>query len=79
MNLDASNKLLKIIEELPSGTVFLFVSKQPEKLIDFIKASKNKNQNFYFEEIKWFKGHERKNKYKLSGKFNKGNVGKIKK
>ena len=83
MNLDASNKLLKIIEEPPSGTVFLFVSKQPEKLIATVSSrlQKTKIRNFYLEEIKWFfKDHEKKElniNYLVN--LTKGNVGKIKK
>jgi DNA polymerase-3 subunit delta' len=36
MNLDTSNKLLKILEEPPEKTIFILVSNQTEKLIDTI-------------------------------------------
>ena len=36
MNKEAANKLLKLIEEPPKETLFIFVSDQPEKIIDTI-------------------------------------------
>ena len=36
MNLEASNKLLKILEEPPLGTIFLLVSEAPNKLLPTI-------------------------------------------
>ena len=34
MNLTSANKLLKLLEEPPQGTVFLMVSEEPEKLLE---------------------------------------------
>lgn len=36
MNLTSANKLLKLLEEPPSGTVFLLVSEEPERLLETI-------------------------------------------
>ena len=36
MNLECSNKLLKIVEEPPKDTLFLFVSEEPDKIIPTI-------------------------------------------
>ena len=36
MNQEASNKLLKLVEEPPAGTIFLFVSQNPDKIISTI-------------------------------------------
>ena len=36
MNLTSANKLLKLLEEPPQGTVFLMVSEEPEKLLETI-------------------------------------------
>ncbi|GAB6982051.1 DNA polymerase III subunit [Prevotella dentasini] len=36
MNLASANKLLKLLEEPPQGTVFLMVCEEPEKLLDTI-------------------------------------------
>jgi len=38
MNLDAANKLLKLLEEPPQGTLFLLVSHQPERLLPTIRS-----------------------------------------
>jgi DNA polymerase-3 subunit delta' len=38
MNLDAANKLLKLLEEPPAGTLFLLVSHQPERLLPTIRS-----------------------------------------
>jgi len=38
MNQEASNKLLKLIEEPPVGTLFLLVSQSPEKIISTIRS-----------------------------------------
>ena len=36
MNLTSANKLLKLLEEPPQGTVFLMVCEEPEKLLETI-------------------------------------------
>lgn len=38
MNQEASNKLLKLIEEPPAGTLFILVSQSPEKIISTIRS-----------------------------------------
>lgn len=38
MNQDAANKLLKLLEEPPQGTLFLMVSHQPERLLPTIRS-----------------------------------------
>lgn len=38
MNLEAANKLLKLIEEPPAQTVFIMVSEEPERLLDTIRS-----------------------------------------
>lgn len=38
MNQDAANKLLKILEEPPAGTLFLLVSHAPERIISTIRS-----------------------------------------
>lgn len=38
MNLDASNKLLKLLEEPPEGTLFLLISHSPERLLQTIRS-----------------------------------------
>ena len=38
MNLDAANKLLKLLEEPPAGTLFLLVSHNPERLLPTIRS-----------------------------------------
>ena len=38
MNLDAANKLLKLLEEPPQGTLFLLVSHNPERLLPTIRS-----------------------------------------
>lgn len=38
MNLDAANKLLKLLEEPPQGTLFLLISHQPERLLATIRS-----------------------------------------
>ena len=38
MNLDAANKLLKLLEEPPKGTLFLLVSHNPERLLPTIRS-----------------------------------------
>ena len=38
MNLDAANKLLKLLEEPPQGTLFLLVSHQSERLLPTIRS-----------------------------------------
>jgi len=38
MNLDAANKLLKLLEEPPLGTLFLLVSHNPERLLPTIRS-----------------------------------------
>lgn len=38
MNLEAANKLLKLLEEPPQGTLFLLVSHQPERLLPTIRS-----------------------------------------
>jgi len=38
MNQEASNKLLKLIEEPPVGTLFILVSQSPEKIISTIRS-----------------------------------------
>ncbi|MGN1375119.1 MAG: ATP-binding protein [Prevotella sp.] len=38
MNSECANKMLKIIEEPPSETLFMLVSEEPEKLLDTIKS-----------------------------------------
>ena len=38
MNAECANKMLKIIEEPPSETLFLLVSEEPEKLLDTIRS-----------------------------------------
>ena len=38
MNADAANKLLKLIEEPPTGTLFLLVSHNPERILQTIRS-----------------------------------------
>ena len=38
MNADAANKLLKLLEEPPQGTLFLLISHQPERLLATIRS-----------------------------------------
>ncbi len=38
MNLEAANKLLKLLEEPPQGTLFLLVTHQPERLLPTIRS-----------------------------------------
>lgn len=38
MNLEAANKLLKLLEEPPQGTLFLLVSHHPERLLSTIRS-----------------------------------------
>ncbi|WP_456103772.1 DNA polymerase III subunit [Prevotella sp.] len=38
MNLTSANKLLKLLEEPPQGTVFLMVCEEPEKLLETIRS-----------------------------------------
>ena len=38
MNLEASNKLLKIIEEPPSGTVFLLITEDKTRILETIRS-----------------------------------------
>lgn len=38
MNLDAANKLLKLLEEPPQGTLFLLISHHPERLLPTIRS-----------------------------------------
>jgi DNA polymerase III subunit delta' len=38
MNLTSANKILKLLEEPPSQTVFLMVSEEPEKLLETIRS-----------------------------------------
>lgn len=42
MNAECANKLLKILEEPPAGTLFLMVSEEPEKLIETIRSRAQK-------------------------------------
>ena len=38
MNIECANKLLKLIEEPPQGTVFIMVSEEPDKLLETIRS-----------------------------------------
>ena len=38
MNIECANKLLKLIEEPPSQTIFIMVSEEPEKLLETIRS-----------------------------------------
>ena len=38
MNLDCANKMLKLIEEPPTQTLFIMVSREPEKLLETIRS-----------------------------------------
>ena len=38
MNIDCANKMLKLLEEPPSQTVFLLVSEEPERLLETIRS-----------------------------------------
>ncbi len=53
MNIEASNKLLKLLEEPPGGTVFLLVSEEPWLLLPTIKSRLQtiKIHNFISEDI----------------------------
>ena len=53
MNIEASNKLLKTLEEPPSGTIFLVVSENTGKLLDTIisRLQVIKIKKFSAEEI----------------------------
>ena len=53
MNKNTSNKLLKLFEEPPKGTVFMLVSEKPEKLLSTIRSRFHHIQikNFNSEEI----------------------------
>ena len=44
MNITASNKLLKLYEEPPAGTVFLFVSENPNALLPTVISRLQKTQ-----------------------------------
>lgn len=48
MNLTSANKLLKLLEEPPSQTVFLMVSDEPEKLLETIRS---RTQRFELKRI----------------------------
>lgn len=48
MNLTSANKLLKLLEEPPSQTVFILVSEEPEKLLETIRS---RTQRFDFKRI----------------------------
>lgn len=48
MNADCANKLLKLIEEPPSQTVFILVSEEPERIIGTIRS---RTQRFDFRKI----------------------------
>lgn len=48
MNQTSANKLLKLLEEPPSQTVFILVSEEPEKLLDTIRS---RTQRFDFKRI----------------------------
>ena len=53
MNLEVSNKLLKLFEEPPKGTIFLLVSNNPNKLLPTIlsRVQKIKISNFSVDDI----------------------------
>lgn len=38
MNVQAANKLLKLLEEPPAGTVFMLISAHPERMLDTIRS-----------------------------------------
>lgn len=38
MNLDCANKMLKLLEEPPQGTVFILASEQPENILETIRS-----------------------------------------
>lgn len=38
MNLECANKILKLLEEPPMGTVFMLVSEEPERLLETIRS-----------------------------------------
>lgn len=48
MNLASANKLLKLLEEPPTLTVFILVSEQPEQLLETIRS---RTQRFEFKKI----------------------------
>lgn len=48
MNLTSANKLLKLLEEPPTQTVFIMVSEEPEKLLETIRS---RTQRFDFKRI----------------------------
>ncbi len=48
MNLTSANKLLKLLEEPPSQTIFIMVSEQPEQLLDTIRS---RTQRIDFKKI----------------------------
>lgn len=48
MNLECANKILKLLEEPPKGTVFMLVSEEPEKLLDTIRS---RTQRFNIKQI----------------------------
>jgi len=59
MNLEVSNKFLKLFEEPPKGTIFLLVSKNPNKLLPTIlsRMQKIKTSNFSVDDIvTYFRG-----------------------
>ena len=64
MNVETSNKLLKIFEEPPKGTVFLLVSETPKKLLATVmsRLQEVKINDFTIEDKKEFL-----NKYNLTG------------
>ena len=53
MNVEGSNKLLKLLEEPPSGTVFLLVSENPDQLLPTIlsRIQKTEVKNFNIEDV----------------------------
>ena len=60
MNIEASNKLLKILEEPPSGMVFLLVSQNHNKLLPTINSrlQKIRVNNFSFDDMILFFKHD---------------------
>lgn len=52
MNLECSNKLLKLLEEPPSQTVFLLVSEEPDMLLTTIQSRTQRFNLFGIEEKK---------------------------
>ena len=81
MNLESSNKLLKVLEEPPEGTVFLFVSENIDPMISTIKSrlQKLKIPDFKEKDIKAYLSEKNisENKVRQLSYVTNNNLGEI--